>query len=169
MSSFSVCWNRVRLECRKNTERTPWAQEAALCERVLLEGKPTLQIVCRIARVFENRIGDPAERDRFGHAAAARLGKLHRLTVTDTGEIERMLAKRVPKPAPRQAVWRRGQTRRLRSPTKLSAMKRCRGPTMPILDHRTAESVAAGGLRPALGRIATTNTESCCTHWARFT
>ena len=52
MSSFSVCWNRVRLEWRNHTERAPWAQEAVLCERVLLEGKPALRIVCRIARVF---------------------------------------------------------------------------------------------------------------------
>jgi hypothetical protein len=64
MSSFSVCWNRVRLEWRKHTECAPWAQEAILCERVLLEGKPTLRIVCRIARVFEDRIDETSERDR---------------------------------------------------------------------------------------------------------
>ena len=54
--------------------------------------------------MFEDRIDETSERDRFWHAAAARLGKLHRLTVTDTVEIERLLAKRVPKPAPRQAA-----------------------------------------------------------------
>jgi hypothetical protein len=83
MSSFSVCWNRVRLEWRNHPERAPWAQEAVLCERVLLEGKPTLKIVCRIARVIEDRIGETSERDRFWHSARARLGRLHRLSPRD--------------------------------------------------------------------------------------
>jgi hypothetical protein len=39
MSSFSVCWNRVRLEWRKHAERAPWAQEAVLCERVEPSGR----------------------------------------------------------------------------------------------------------------------------------
>ena len=76
MSSFSVCWNRVRLEWRKHTERALWAQEAVLCERVLLEGKPTLRIVCRIARMFEDGIDETSERDHFWHAAKHRLGYL---------------------------------------------------------------------------------------------
>jgi hypothetical protein len=100
MSSFSVCWNRVRLEWRRHTERAPWAQEAILCERVLLEGKPTLRIVCRIARVFEDRIDETSERDRFWHAARHRLGRLRRLSARDVWEIEGEIAKRVPKPQP---------------------------------------------------------------------
>jgi hypothetical protein len=100
MSSFSVGWNRVRLEWRKHTDRVPWVQEAVLCERVLLEGKPTLRIVCRIARVFEDRIDDASERDRFWHAARHRLGRLRRLSSRDVWQIEGETAKRVPKPQP---------------------------------------------------------------------
>jgi P27 family predicted phage terminase small subunit len=47
-----------------------------LCERVLLEGKPTLRIVCRIARMFEDGIDETSERDHFWHAAKHRLGYL---------------------------------------------------------------------------------------------
>jgi len=100
MSSFSVCWNRVRLEWRKHA--APWAQEAVLCERVLLEGKPTLRIVCRIARVFEDRIDETSERDRFWHSARARLGRLHRLSSRDRWAIEREIANRVPLPVASQ-------------------------------------------------------------------
>jgi hypothetical protein len=100
MSSFSVCWNRVRLEWRKRTGCAPWAQEAILCERVLLEGKPALRIVCRIARVFEDRIDEASERDRFWHAARQRLGRLRRLSPRDVWQIEDEIAKRVPKPQP---------------------------------------------------------------------
>jgi hypothetical protein len=100
MSSFSASWNRVRLEWRKHSERAPWVQEAVLCERVLLEGKPTLRIVCRIARVFEDQIDDPAERDRFWHAASHRLGRLRRLSARDVWQIEGEIAKRVSKPQP---------------------------------------------------------------------
>jgi hypothetical protein len=98
MSSFSVCWNRTRLEWRKQSERASWVQEAVLCERVLLEGKPTLRIVCRIARVFEDRIDETSERDRFWHAASHRLGRLRRLSGRDIWQIESEIAKRVPKP-----------------------------------------------------------------------
>ena len=45
MSSFSVCWNRVRLEWRKHAERAPWAQEAVLCGRALIGGRPALRII----------------------------------------------------------------------------------------------------------------------------
>jgi hypothetical protein len=70
-----------------------------LCERVLLEGKPTLRIVCRIARVFEDRIDETSERDRFWHAARHRLGRLRRLSARDVC-IEGEIAKRVLKPQP---------------------------------------------------------------------
>jgi hypothetical protein len=100
MSSFSICWNRVRLEWRKHAERARWAQEAVLCERVLIEGKPMLRIVCQIARVFEDRIDDASERDRFWHAARHRLGRLRRLSARDVWQVESEIAKRVPKPEP---------------------------------------------------------------------
>jgi hypothetical protein len=100
MSSFSVCWNRTRVEWRNRPERAPWTQEAILCERVLLGGQPTLKIVCRIARVFEDRIDETSERDRFWHAARHRLGRLRRLSPRDVWQIEGEIAKRVPKPQP---------------------------------------------------------------------
>jgi hypothetical protein len=53
MSSFSVSWKRVRLEWRKHAERAPWAQEAILRERVLLDRGQANVAVCRIAHVFE--------------------------------------------------------------------------------------------------------------------
>jgi hypothetical protein len=71
-----------------------------LCERVLLEDKPTLRVVCRIARVFEDRIDEAGERDRFWHAASHRLGRLRRLSPRDVWEVEGEIAKRVPKPQP---------------------------------------------------------------------
>jgi hypothetical protein len=110
MSSFSVCWNRVRSEWRKQTERALWAQEAVLCERVLLEGKPTLRIVCRIARIFEDRIDEASERDRFWHSARARLGRLHRLSPRDRWAIECEIAKRVPLPVSSQQPPQRPNT-----------------------------------------------------------
>jgi hypothetical protein len=102
MSSFSVCWNRVRLEWRNRPERAPWTQEAILCERVLLGGRPTLKIVCRIARVIEDRIGETSERDRFWYNARMRLGRLHRLSQRDRWAIEREIAKKVPLPVSSQ-------------------------------------------------------------------
>jgi hypothetical protein len=68
--------------------------------RVPLEGKPTLRIVCRIARVIEDRIDEASERDRFWHAAMQRLSRLRRLSPRDVWAIELLLAKRVPKPMP---------------------------------------------------------------------
>ena len=51
MSSFSVCWNRRRLAWRRHSERAPLQLEAILCERVLLEGRPQLRIVTRLAGI----------------------------------------------------------------------------------------------------------------------
>jgi hypothetical protein len=67
---------------------------------VPLEGKPTLRIVCRIARVVEDRIDETSERDRFWHVARHRLGRLRRLSPRDVWQIEGEIAKRVPKPQP---------------------------------------------------------------------
>ena len=70
-------------------ERTPLVRDAILLERVLLEGRPALKIVCRVVSVIEERLSDPAERDRFWHVANAR----------DREEIEGMIAGRIPMPA----------------------------------------------------------------------
>ena len=56
MSSFSVCWNRRRLAWRRHSERAPWQLEAILCERMLLEGRPQLRIVARLAGILEDEI-----------------------------------------------------------------------------------------------------------------
>ena len=60
MSSFSVCWNRRRLAWRRHSERAPWQLEAILCERVLLEGRPQLRIVARLAGILEDERDTPA-------------------------------------------------------------------------------------------------------------
>jgi hypothetical protein len=100
-SRFDLAWPRKRLEWQR---RETWMIEAVLLERVLLAGQPQLKIVCRIAAIDEDLIDDPAARDPFWHSARARLGRLSRLQPRDCDEIERLLAKRVPKPVPRQAT-----------------------------------------------------------------
>ncbi|WP_426613804.1 hypothetical protein [Bradyrhizobium sp. McL0616] len=79
-------------------------QDAILLERVLVEGRPTLKILCRVASVIEDRLNDPAERDRFWHVAGARLSKLHRLSPHDRDEIEGMIAGRIPMSVASQAA-----------------------------------------------------------------
>jgi hypothetical protein len=104
MSSFSVCWNRRRLAWRRHSERAPWQLEAILCERVLLEGRPQLRIVARLAGILEDEIDNPASRDTFWHDARRKLGKLRRLDQRDIWSIEIMLTKRIPRATPAQPV-----------------------------------------------------------------
>jgi hypothetical protein len=98
MPGFEIAWNRRRLARRQHGERAPLVQDAILLERVLLEGRPQLKIVFRVASVIEDRLNDPAERDRFWSSARARLGKVHRLSSLDRDEIEGMIAGRIPVP-----------------------------------------------------------------------
>ena len=100
MPSFSVCWNRRRLASRRHSERAPWQLEAILCERVLLEGRPQLRIVARLAGILEDEIDNPASRDTFWHDARRKLGKLRRLSKTDIWQIEILIATRIAKPQP---------------------------------------------------------------------
>ena len=100
MSSFSVYWNRRRLAWRRHSERAPWQLEAILCERVLLEGRPQLSIVARLAGILEDEIDNPASRDTFWHDAQRKLGKLRRLNQRDIWRIEILIAKRIPSPQP---------------------------------------------------------------------
>jgi hypothetical protein len=100
MSSFSVCWNRRRPVWRRHSERAPWQLEAILCERVLLEGRPQLRIVARLAGILEDEIDSPASGDQFWHDARRKLGKLRRLSQRDIGQIEVMMAKKIPRAAP---------------------------------------------------------------------
>jgi hypothetical protein len=100
MSSFSLCWNRRRLAWRRHSEHAPWQLEAILCERVLLEGRPQLRIVRRLAGIFEDEIDDPASRDQFWYDARRKLGKLRRLSQSDICAIESLIGARIAKPVP---------------------------------------------------------------------
>jgi hypothetical protein len=77
--------------------------EATLLERRLLDGKPQMQIICKLAAIDEehaNENGAIEAREKFWHDARARLGRLYRLTDRDLDEIEALLARRVPRPQP---------------------------------------------------------------------
>jgi hypothetical protein len=58
-----------------------------------------MRIVGRLARILEDELDDVAARDQFWRDASRKLGKLRRLSATDIDDIERLLAKRIPKPA----------------------------------------------------------------------
>ena len=100
MPEFSLAWNRRRLTWNRRSESAPWQLECILCERVLLEGRPQLRIVGRLAGLLEDELDNPASRDQFWNDARRKLGKLRRLTQRDILAIETMLAKRIPKPEP---------------------------------------------------------------------
>ena len=98
--SYYVAWNRSWLVWSKRSERTaPWAVECILFERTLIEGKPALRFIARLAKILEDELNNPASRDQFCRDARRKLGKLRRLDHRDIGQIETMLAKRIPKPA----------------------------------------------------------------------
>jgi len=98
---FEICWNRRRfLEWRRDPENAPLLIEAILLERVLLDGRPQLEIVARLAAIDENRIDEAAARDLFWRDARRKLGKLRRLSPRDIWQVEILLAERVPKPKP---------------------------------------------------------------------
>jgi hypothetical protein len=63
-----------------------------------------MQLVCRVAAINEEHAspnGPVESRDKFWHDAAARLGRLYRLTDRDLDEIEACIAERIgPKPLP---------------------------------------------------------------------
>jgi hypothetical protein len=101
MPNFEICWNRRRfLEWRRDPENAPLLIEAILLERVLLDGRPQLEIVARLAAIDENRIDEAAARDLFWRDARRKLGKLRRLSPRDIWQVEILLAERVPKPKP---------------------------------------------------------------------
>jgi hypothetical protein len=60
-----------------------------LCERILLEGRPTIRLVATLAAIFEYDLDNPAGRDQFWHAARRKLGKLRRLSMRDIPAIEK--------------------------------------------------------------------------------
>jgi hypothetical protein len=65
---------------------------ATLWEQTLIEGRPASRRICKL--------GDLGEAEQFWRDARARLGRMHRLTGRDRDEIERLLAIKVPRPAP---------------------------------------------------------------------
>ena len=88
MSSFDVCWNRTWLTWYRRSESAPLRLEAILCERTLIEGKPALRIIARLARILENELDNPVSRDKFWCDARRKLGKLRRLSQSDIWQIE---------------------------------------------------------------------------------
>jgi hypothetical protein len=101
--SFDVCWNRTWLTWYRRSESVPFRLEAILCERTLIEGKPALRIIARLASILEDEVDNPASRDKFWHDAGSKLGKLRRLDQRDIRQIETMLAKRIPRAVPTPA------------------------------------------------------------------
>ena len=105
MPNFEICWNRRRfLEWRRDPENAPLLIEAILLERVLLDGRPQLEIVARLAAIDEDRTDEAAARDLFWRDARRKLGKLRRLSPRDIWQVEIMLAMRVPRAAPAHPV-----------------------------------------------------------------
>jgi hypothetical protein len=101
MPNFEICWNRRRfLEWRRDPENAPLLIEAILLERVLLDGRPQLEIVAPLATIDEDRTDEAAARDLFWRDARRKLGKLRRLSQRDIWQIESLLAQRIPKAAP---------------------------------------------------------------------
>ena len=96
--SFDVAWNRRRLEWRRHPQNSPWLIEAILLERTLIEGRPQMKLVARIAAINEDRAEEISERDYFWSQARKKLGKLRRLDQRDIWQIELLLAKRIEKP-----------------------------------------------------------------------
>ena len=99
ITSFDVCWNRAWLTWYRRSESAPFRLEAILCERTLIEGKPALRIIARLARILEEELENPASCNQFWRDASRKLGKLRRLDQRDIGQIESLLAKKMPKPS----------------------------------------------------------------------
>ena len=99
--SYDVAWNRSWLVWSKRSERAaPWAVECILFERTLIEGKPALRFIARLAKILEDELDNPASRDQFWRDASRKLGKLRRLNQRDIEAIETLIAKWIPKPMP---------------------------------------------------------------------
>ena len=98
--SYDVAWNRSWLVWSKRSELPPWAVESILLERTLIEGKPALRIIARLAKILEDELDNPASRDQFWRDASRKLGKLRRLNQRDIEAIETLIAKWIPKPMP---------------------------------------------------------------------
>jgi hypothetical protein len=67
---------------------------------MLIEGKPALRIIARLAKILEDELDNPASRDQFWCDACRKLGKLRRLNQRDIEAIETLIAKWIPKLMP---------------------------------------------------------------------
>jgi hypothetical protein len=96
MSRFDIAWPRKHLQWRRRDD--VWLIEAVLLERRIVNNKPQMQIVCRLASISEDEAhadGAIEAREKFWHDASARLGRLFRLSDRDIDEIEACLAQRI--------------------------------------------------------------------------
>jgi hypothetical protein len=100
--TFEIAWPRKHVEWR-GRPRENWLVEAVLLERRLFNGRPQMQLVCRLASISEDHAhadGAVEVREKFWADASRRLSRLSRLSDRDIDEIEALLARRVPKPSP---------------------------------------------------------------------
>lgn len=51
MPTYDLAWNRTRLTWSRRSESVPWQLQAILLERALIEGRPALRIVARLAGI----------------------------------------------------------------------------------------------------------------------
>ena len=100
---FRICWNRLDWE----PGEPPSVLDATLVERILVGGRPTLRVVCRLASINEDRCDHIAEREAFWRTARVRLSKLYQLSAYDIDAIEAQLRQRVPLPLPAAIQARR--------------------------------------------------------------
>jgi hypothetical protein len=105
--TFDIAWPRKHVEWR-GRPRENWFVEALLTERRLVNGRPQMQLFCRLAAIDEEHAhadGSIDAREKFWADASRRLGRLYRLSDRDLDEIEALLVRRAPKPSPiRQAA-----------------------------------------------------------------
>jgi hypothetical protein len=80
MADFSICWNRTRIEHRRDPESSHWRLECVLTTNALIEGRPVQQIVARLGAIDEELTDHRASADAFWHHVRTRLGRLRRLT-----------------------------------------------------------------------------------------
>jgi len=100
MPTFDLAWNRTRLTWYRRSEAAPWQLQCILLERCLLEGRPQLRIVARLASILEDEIDRAPARDEFWRQARRKLGKLRRLSPCDISQGETLISARIAKPAP---------------------------------------------------------------------
>jgi hypothetical protein len=100
MSNYKIEWDRTRLQWTKRADLAPWSWQATLTQETWLGGQRRTRVICAVARIIEERVDDPAEREHFWTAARRKLGRLTRLDDRDRWQIEAELKRKVPLPMP---------------------------------------------------------------------